>query len=291
MSQVYEEILTGIFPQKQDLINMVSTKPKVHLAHNLLSVFAKFAFCLVGWIIALPAIPFCAFGLFFLYTYRQSVVWAAQTWRKDLLEILKFHDMVFALDKFYVRPYGSNAKMFILEGKVTLEEIKRMFVERVLNKQITVVDSCEQKVKRLKFQRLQQIPCRFGMFYFWKNVVNLNVDLHFRELGNLGGSGKEPCVTRFSVCEYLSELMTKPYPAGSALWEVVLVSNFEEKDKSAVILRLHHILADGYTFNNIVDEMIGQQSLYTVRAEQDLTRMEKVSAYAAIAASIFNEAK
>ncbi|CAG7732328.1 unnamed protein product [Allacma fusca] len=152
-------------------------------------------------------------------------------------EPLSFFDTVFAVDNFYTRPHASTLKCFILDGHLSLSDIRELFCNKILYKRISHGSEAKD---RWQFQRLHQVPRRFGWFYFWTEVP-VNVDLHVKEAILTDDMNKNGC-----------------------------------GQKSVVILRVHHVIADGYSLNSIVDEMISKESRYLVKEQEELSLKQKL---------------
>ncbi|CAG7835229.1 unnamed protein product [Allacma fusca] len=201
-----------------------------------------------GWILFLATIPFGFLVFFPLRLWKWAVILTARYFRPDLKALLTAYDSIFAIDKFFQKPYAANVTFFIVEGHISLDKIKSGFARNVLNK--------ETEDGEKLYDRLYQVPVSYGGYYFWQEVP-VDIDKQIR------------CTHEFKTNDHqnelnqiLGDLMTSPLPG--ALWEILLYTGYQS-DKSVVVFRIHHTLGDGYSFNHLVDEMIEQSSKYMVK--------------------------
>jgi len=219
------------------------------LLHNVLSWFL--------FIILLPLIS----GIFLpLKIYKTIVILCSRIWRKELTGILTSYDSIFAIDKFHTKPYAGNGTVLILDGHVRIDTIRDCFIENILRVRKSNGD--------LQFGKMFQVPVNFGGYFFWSNLESIDVAEQIRVHHSFVSDDHEA-----ELHAVLGKMMTQPFPG--ALWEVLSFEKYNG-NQTVIVFRLHHVLGDGYTFNHLVDRLIGKKSEYLVR-EQKRSWMNTVS--------------
>ncbi len=99
-------------------------------------------------------------------------------------------------------------------------------------------------------------------YWFWKNL-DTKLDIH-DSVKVYYDSELEHGVTK-SEDECLREIVEMPYK--SELFNVLLL---HFGNRSIVVIRIHHTVCDGYSFNRLVDKFVGLQSKYLVRDKKQL---------------------
>jgi len=217
--------------------------------------------CCLAWLLFFCILP--AIVMFFvpLRIYKSLVVLYARLFRRDLRGLLTGYDSIFAIDHFYTKPYAGNGTVILLDGNVTLESIKVCFRNNIL--------SVRDKNGRFQFNKLFQVPKQFLGYFFWVAVPEkLDLDRYIRRVHTFSSGNHEQ-----ELHGIMGEMMTSPFPG--ALWEILVLEKYN-KTQTVVVFRLHHVLGDGYTFNHLIDRLIGKESEYIVR-KNSRSWMDKVS--------------
>jgi len=162
------------------------------------------------------------------------------------------HDSIFAVDKCYAgedatknASFASNVTMIFVDGDVDLEELRSRF------------QTLAQEHLRLR----SVLEKRLGGFYFRSGTMD--IASHVRKVRDFD-IGQEDKSHERELEEYIGALMTRVFPKDRPLWEVEVFGRFKNH-QSVVVIRIHHTVCDGYSFNNIVDTLIGETSTYRVK--------------------------
>jgi hypothetical protein len=170
------------------------------------------------------------------------------------------HDSIFAVDKCYhdndsktSSSFASNVTMLFVSDDVKLPELTSKFSE-ILRKTAT-------------FSRLRMKLVRVFGYYFFKEVESVELPFHIRKVKDFDLSSSPEDHER-ELEEYVGKMMVRPFPNGKPLWEVEVFGKYKG-NQSAVVIRIHHSICDGYSFNHLIDNLIGEQSQYRVRDDED----------------------
>ncbi|CAG7659391.1 unnamed protein product, partial [Allacma fusca] len=131
-----------------------------------------------------------------------------------------------------------------VDGEVTVERVQELFQENVMTKRS---DNGE-----MVYKRLQHFWTSFLGYKFWEHDKNFLVSNHIRlydDKDNL--TIKDPC-TRTDLEGMLEKLVQRPWRENQSLWEILIINNFVPENPSSklqtiVILRMDHVLGDGYS--------------------------------------------
>jgi len=200
---------------------------------------------LLSWLVYLLVLPIeiLVFSTLLLYKCFLMIYIKIYSSHYQFIEPLSSYDKIFAIDDFYVKPLAANATIIVLDKPIDLGELKARFVSHVLP----------------KFNKLDKIPAPLGGHYFWKRVpLDLNLQIRQVSLPTSDVNNNLPVNGQFQ--SYMNELSSAPFPVhGGPLWEAILVN------RNILVLRMHHVLGDGYTFNHWVDALLGVTSPYMVK--------------------------
>lgn len=211
------------------------------IVHNVLS-----------WLLFAVLMPLITIIFLPLKLFKTCVMWYAGIFRPDLTGILSSYDSIFAIDQFETKPYAGNGTVIILDGHIGIDTIRHAFMQNIL--------SVRKVSGELQFGKLFQVPVNFCGYYFWSNLISVDLEKHISIHHTFCTDDHEA-----ELQTVLGELMTRPFPG--ALWEVLSLEKYN-RNQSVIVFRLHHVLGDGYTFNHLVDRLIGKKSEYIVREYQ-----------------------
>ena len=217
----------------------------------------------IGWIFFISLLPLLILIFLPLRIYKTLVTIYARIWRKDLNGLLTGYDSIFAIDQFYTRPFAGNGTVLIIDGNINVQDLRNRFVSNILSVR-------DDETGELQFSKLLQVPVQYLGYYFWTNINGIDINQHIRTVHTFKSQNHEN-----ELHTVLGEMMTSPFPG--ALWELQVLEKYN-RNQTVVVFRLHHVLGDGYTFNHLVDRLIGKHSEYFVK-KNTRTFKEKVSSF------------
>jgi len=90
---------------------------------------------------------------------------------------------------------------------------------------------------------MSRVPRSFGGYYFWQKANYFLIHEHIREI--------EAPTSEETLKKFLSTVLQLPFPNKRPLWEMLVFSHYEG-EKSALVLRLHQVVADPTEAMNIL---------------------------------------
>jgi diacylglycerol O-acyltransferase / wax synthase len=107
--------------------------------------------------------------------------------------------------------------------------------------------------------RLVKIPMRLGR-PVWVDAPNLDLDYHIRRLDiGLGGDRYDPGGPE-ALDAAISDLASVPLDRSKPLWQLTVVEGLED-GRVALVLKLHHAVADGAASVRILEDMFGTSEI------------------------------
>lgn len=154
-------------------------------------------------------------------------------------------------------PQSSIVTSLTLQGDLSLEELRTLFIENVLTTR-SKVDS-----KKLRYPELQQYLTTFICFRIWKNDPSFLIENHIVEK-NWNGS---------DLGNIHQKYQNKMYKKRRSPWKLVLFRNVnfdndnEKGPKSLLVLRTHHAMADAKSLLKLLVECLGKKEMKTANAQ------------------------
>lgn len=225
---------------------------------NKLKILLGSVCCLLFIIIPVLSIP--------VYAFRIFLILLAKIFRPDLGEIFNGLSSYLVNDYFYNKncPRASIIVSLVIRGRdVSIEELKQVLLERWINAK-------DLKTGKSTFEQFQQYPVRWMGFTFWKNckdTFSINNHVFLEKHDDTVNDEKLN-----AICE---KILNAAYPPNKSPWEVHLVKNYNsdqlppndklgDQTTIAILFKVHHCLADGYSMLNALVEGFGQSSLANV---------------------------
>jgi hypothetical protein len=205
-----------------------------------------------------------------LYLYRFFVVTIAK-FKPELKSIVCTRDAVVGLDDVTKRSQCVLNTMLTYRGEPDLEHIRNVFQQKVM-------DSMDKNGNKLYAKFTYYYESWMG-YAFWKKENDFKLENHIRFCEETEELINENAINEESLMTILGPICTKPFKKEISPWEILIVRNFipasnkinpefkpnteiggdNEKRKFALVLRIHHALADGFSvmkmvMNNLSDE-------------------------------------
>ncbi|CAG7785077.1 unnamed protein product [Allacma fusca] len=185
---------------------------------------------LILWIVILVIVfPIAAIITVPLVVWRLTVNLIAIFWRKDLVGCLSSRDLVFTSDDFYGKARKNVISCSITFGSMSIHDLRSTFKERILDKPV--------------YSKLKCRPILFMGYWFWKNDC-LNPEIEVIEEKGLH--------TDQELKALLPKWVSTGYRVGNPLWAILMVPL--TGDRTAVIIKLHHMVADGVSFMKLLED-------------------------------------
>lgn len=154
-------------------------------------------------------------------------------------ELLSFGDALF----LYVEREGipiNVASVAIFDGEIELEEL------------VPYLDAKRERIPRFR-QRVVSPPFNVGL-PSWENDPNFDVRNHVRAVTLKKGTEAE-------LKDVASRVLSTTLDRRRPLWDIVLVRGLKA-NRSAIIVRVHHALADGISGVGILHELLDATAEY-----------------------------
>lgn len=172
-------------------------------------------------------------------------------------KIINYFDAWLDEDFINVVPQNSTVISLLLKGDLSSVQLKSILTENVLNAPSKV------NHKELRYPELKQYLSKFVCFRIWKRDPNFLIENHILEKTWDGSD----------VGDIHQEYQNKIYKKRSSPWEMVLFRNVKFKEdkessqKSLLIFRVHHAMADGKSLMQLVVECFGNKQMKTASAQ------------------------
>ncbi|OXA60822.1 uncharacterized protein LOC110844445 [Folsomia candida] len=219
-------------------------------------------------------IPFFIVLMSPLYMYRFVVIFLAKVFRSDLVRIVCTRDGVVGLDDVTKKCQCVLNIMLTYRGEPDMEKIRNII-------QTNVIDVIDKDGKSV-YEKFTQYYEPWLGYSFWKNEDKFNIKNHIRlceeaeiilagnnnnNNNNNNNESEKKFITEEELLKIMGPISTRHFPQGISPWEILIVRNFipsqgkihsdfepnikidggDEKDKFAMIFRVHHALSDGYS--------------------------------------------
>ncbi|ABC28087.1 uncharacterized family protein (UPF0089) [Hahella chejuensis KCTC 2396] len=123
--------------------------------------------------------------------------------------------------------------VLVMESPVHANALKQLFTARLL-----------------PLPRFRQTVHKTEHGYFWRDDTNFNIDNHVHLVG-LPGAGNQQDLQNFA-----SDISSTPLDFSKPLWQVHLIDRY--KSGSAMIIRVHHCIADGIALTRVLLSLADQ---------------------------------
>ncbi|CAL8125041.1 unnamed protein product [Orchesella dallaii] len=190
-------------------------------------------------------ILFFAYGV--LLIYRHIVFKVAKYLDPQLGKMVDALSNLFSAHDVYNNSYTINIGLHAA-GKVDKYHFVQAFSDGILS----------QRTPEGQFlypELTQKIVTKFG-YTFWRNLDNFKVTDHIRYLNE---SSPDAPVTVKEMRDLISQFGKTPLDPSRSPWEIIVIKNFvndkHPEVKSAMILRLHHCMFDGYSVFNVFNKL------------------------------------
>lgn len=186
-----------------------------------------------------------------IYVTRCVLVKFMETFKPNYGKILDHQDSTLEEDYCSEPPKNSLVFTMVLDGQLSLLELKRLFRENVLEAKIQ-----NKKTGRdeLRYREFKQYQADFAAYKFWKDDPAFSLENHIREK-SYNSSFK-------SYSRIHQDFINKTYPERRSPWEIVMVTQYlNNPNKTLLILRNHHSLGDTKAMLKVIVEGLGEKEL------------------------------
>lgn len=208
----------------------------VQTVNSILSKILETLFTILGTItISLYLIFILPVVLLLFYPYRCFIRLLSKFFKPTFQSMLPCTSGVLMLDHLHTHPTCTIVSVAIMEGSITTE---------------TVVDS----FKNVSYQEISQRIVPWAGYHFWETDPKFNFFNHI-VYHHEPKNEKYYVVDDAEICRIQENLMMKPFRMDRSPWEMVIVRNYISEticpgvEKSAVMLRIHHSMADGFSIS------------------------------------------
>ena len=183
-----------------------------------------------------------------LFIYRQLVVIAARIFRPDLANVVVSNQALLAHDTLHDedKVTFNICTWHVFEDPLSVGNLRKLVQENLVTRR--------KADGTLEFPEFQQYYEPFGGYLFWKWDRNFDVSNHVRYFER--ENGNDGVINEKELQKIISKLLTTRWPRNRSLWEILAINRYqptkEDKEKSVLIIRFHHSLADGYSYLNFV---------------------------------------
>ncbi|ODM97805.1 hypothetical protein Ocin01_08879 [Orchesella cincta] len=249
-------------------------------------IFIGFISCAVFLVLLVCSTP--------VYIFRLLAIQVAKWFRPDLGEILNALSSILSNDLFSGKvPRCTLVVPMTLQGHWTLEELREIILERWIKAR-------DKNNGELIYQKFCQYPYRWLGFTFWKQDENfdLNHHIHYHE-------NSFEIVYSEKLNELVESLLNEPYKPSKSPWEFHYLANFRNTQDTAryytsdvptfaLVLKIHHSLADGFSLLSAIVEGLGGQSLENMKLPSPakspkLTLLEQIIFFLTFPIKLFSE--
>ena len=183
-----------------------------------------------------------------LLIYRQLVIITARIYNPDLTNIVAPQQQLLAHDRLHDedKVTFNICTWQVLENPVCLNNLRKLVQKNLIAQR--------KSGGKLEFPEFQQYFEQFGGYLFWKWDRDFDVSNHVRYFQN--ENGNNGVTNEKDLQDIISNLLSTRWPRNRSLWEILVINRYqpikEDKEKSIIIIRFHHSLADGYSYLNFV---------------------------------------
>jgi hypothetical protein len=148
-------------------------------------------------------------------------------------------------ENFHLKTSRTLFILGTLSGSVNLVRFRENFAEKVLR--------VRNGDGRLRYARLQQHVTFWLGYAFFEWDKTFDISLHIRVL--------EANVTERTVNAFVSSRFNEPFQKESSKWEMILVPNYTNEDRTLLLFRFCHSIGDGFSIMKLFNkEMLGLDS-------------------------------
>jgi len=193
----------------------------------------------VGAILIIPL-------LLIVLLYRRCLFHCARYLRPSLGKMVTTRASSTASEAFHKSTRVAEVIMLVLEGNpvASIQFVRDAFRERALELKY-------RGSSQLRYPELRQTVVHFLGYLFWENIPDFDLD----DYVYIHPEYKNQPMTHEELHRLSSDLVSKPFPKGKAMWELILIPEFIPKPSSrvlncnygALIFRQHHCMADGFS--------------------------------------------
>lgn len=187
-----------------------------------------------------------------IYLTRCVLIKVVQKVKPNYGKILD-HDGA-AMSENYCSGPPKNSLVFtmVLDGHLSLQVLKQLFRDNILNAKIHNKISNQDE---LRYPEFTQYQVDLAGYTFWKDDPAFNIDNHIIEK-SYNGNFKS---SRMRIHQYFTN---KSFPERRSPWEILMVSEYlNNPDKTLIILRNHHTLGDTKSILKVIVEGLGEKKL------------------------------
>jgi len=195
--------------------------------------------------------------LLVLYVWRKIVNLCADYVKNDFHPAVP-NDTYFAIDTCENLPTVNAVQIWKIKGHVDVHVLRKHFASCFFG----------SDEARKRYMNLYCYLVKFGGYVFKKSIdpTALNIKSHIYEHHLNGQDSIESFVANW--------MFKKKFRPKTPLWELVLVQLSFDKSKleeyeTLLLFKIHHCLADGYSFVHIVDTLTGNSSPYMVKEYEE----------------------
>ena len=208
-------------------------------------------------------------------TGHYLVVIMARIFRPDLRKAITGIQAAMSLERIYTRPKLNILVYYVAEGTVTKTQFSSCFQQRVLN--------CTRNDGKLMYPELRQYRTTFLNYFFLKDDPHFDLKNHIRDYDYGGSLALPQSCDESDLQRVMGGLLAAPWKKGRSPWEILIVNNYKEdgnKVRTAIVVRLHHSLADGYSILKITLRLMN--SMESAIPQPNFERMSMLGTYAQI---------
>ncbi|CAL8125035.1 unnamed protein product [Orchesella dallaii] len=205
-------------------------------------------------LLALAALFYIYILTFPFLIFRKLVTRIVQVYNKDVVQVVRDLSALFHrdFDSLEVKPLSSIVACLRMKGhSLSVTQFQEVFHERVILKKEKETNSS------LAYPELQQYFTRFFGYSFLKWDRNFDIKNHVNVYTS--GDRDQLIITHEELIKIWEDLMIKPFRKDRSPWEIVIVDNYVNGGNNDQLsadwiffLRIHHGLADGFSFQKII---------------------------------------
>jgi hypothetical protein len=224
------------------------------------TIFTEILICVLAFL-NFFFIPLLILSFLPIYVFRYTVYLSSKVVKPQLGKILNFRSSLFATDDIYNKPRAPLISVNFLEGVLGLEDFRTRFLTRIIQG--------KNLNGELTHPELQQYISTWMGFYFWKWDRAFNIQKHIREYD---GPVKFDVFTEQVAAEISADIVAQPFVRHQSPWEIFVFPNGRvesdgkpEVPQSAIMIRIHHAAADGYSILKLLSDVGGDKSMSTAQ--------------------------
>lgn len=189
------------------------------------------------------------------FIWKILVIVVAKCLKRNLV-ILKPLDTVNAPGRGDVQSVVNFGLVCRIDGEISLIDFQKKFSQKFLTHETE-----NSHKHKFQYERLHYALVTFLGFAFFQRIdqININELIYVRNINEQRGQVLE---------ELISDWILEKYKENSPCWEIIIIP-MKNTNQTAIAIKLHHTLADGYSLVYILDKLTENTSPYLVKGDND----------------------